>query len=159
MPARSLTRGELLSAGSAAVLTVLLFAVAWYGVDTGRGATSSETGWQGLTDVRWLILLTTLVAFATVVLHAADLTRRAVAGVRLGLLALGTVTAAGLVIRVLIALPSPDRVVDQKLGAVLGMIASLVLAYGAWEAVREQRARLAAGAARSPEVTAEENSS
>jgi hypothetical protein len=52
-----------------------------------------------------------------------------------------------LIVRVLVDLPSPDRVVDQKLGALLGLIAGLGIAGGAWDAVREQRVRLAAGRA------------
>jgi hypothetical protein len=62
-----------------------------------------------------------------------------VAALRFALLLIATLTAGLLVFRVLIVLPSPDRVVDQKLGAVLGLLASLGIAYGAYEAVREQR--------------------
>jgi hypothetical protein len=150
MPARRLTRGELLSALSGLVLVVLVFAVPWFGEDAvpgpgHRSVTSTETGWQALSDVRWLILVTVLVAFAAVAVHAASLTRRAVAGVRLALLILSAATAVALVVRVLIDLPSPAAVVDQKLGAVLGMSAGVGLAFGAAEAVREQRSRLAGG--------------
>jgi hypothetical protein len=150
MPARRLTRGELVSAATGLVLLVLLFAVSWYGDDGSPGpghriVTGTETGWQALTAVRWLILVTVLVAFAAVAVHAASLTRQAVAGVRLALLALSAATALSLVVRVLIDLPAPARIVDQKLGAVLGLLAALGLAYGAIEAVREQRARLLPG--------------
>jgi hypothetical protein len=62
---------------------------------------------------------------------------------------LATVTAASMIVRVLIDLPSPDQVVDQKLGAVLGVIAALGVALGAYESVREQRARIVALAATS----------
>jgi hypothetical protein len=150
VPARRLTQGELISAASGLLLVVLMLAVAWYGVDgipgrlRHRSGTGTETGWQALTAVRWLILATVLVAFAALALHARSPTRQAVAGVRLGLLLLSAATAVALVIRVLIDLPSPDRVVDQKLGAVLGMLAGLGITYGAGEAIREQRARLAA---------------
>ena len=155
MAARRLTRGELISAVSALVLTVLMFAADWYGVDSRRGITGTETGWQGLTGVRWLILVTVVVAFGAVAAHAASPTRQAVAGVRLGLLALSCATAVAVIVRVLIALPSSDRVVDQKLGGALGVIAALGIAYGAWDSVREQRARLAAGTASAAAVTEE----
>jgi hypothetical protein len=147
-PAR-LTLGELIGAISSALLLVLMFAFAWFGVDgiPGRprsqgGAAGSETGWQALSDLRWLILLTVIVAFAAVAVHALRPARQAVAAIRLALLALGTLTSALLIVRVLIDLPSPDRVVDQKLGGVLGVAAALGIAYGGFEAVREQRARL-----------------
>jgi hypothetical protein len=149
--ARRLTRGELISAGSALLLLVLLFAVAWYGVDgiPGRpgsrgGGAGSETGWQGLSGFRWLILLTVLLAFAVLAVHAARPGRQTVAGLRLALLVLAWATAGAVIVRVLIALPSPDRVVDQKLGALCGVVAALGIAYGASDTVREQRSRLAA---------------
>lgn len=151
MTARSLTRGELISAGSALLLLVIMVAVAWYGVDGipghrgGAGMSGSETGWQGMSGVRWLVLITVLLSFAAVGVHGARVTRRAVAGMRLALLVLAWATALVLLVRVLIDLPAPERVVDQKLGAVIGLVASFGVAYGAAETIREQRARLAAG--------------
>jgi hypothetical protein len=149
--ARGLTRGELVSAASALTLLVLMVSVAWYGVDGIPGRTgspgntsSSETGWEGLTGLRWLALLAVLVALAVLALHLARPPRQTLAALRLALLALSSATFLGLTVRVLIDLPSADRVVDQKLGAVLGMLASLVMTLGAAQAVREQRARLAA---------------
>jgi hypothetical protein len=138
------------------LLLVLMLVFAWYGVDGIPGRPGSrghviatETGWQGLTGVRWLVLLTVLVALATLAVHAVGPARQTVAGLRLALLVLGSATALALITRVLIDLPSPGRVVDQKLGALLGAIASLGIAYGSSDAVREQRARLAAAAAAS----------
>ena len=155
------TRGELTSAFSALALLVLMFAAAWYGVDaipgansTSSAAASAENAWHGLSVIRWLMLATVLVAFGAVAIHARNPSRVAVARVRLALLALSTVTAAAVTFRVLIELPSSDRVVDQKLGAVLGVLAALGIAYGAYEAVREQRARLFAPAPRDRESVA-----
>jgi hypothetical protein len=149
-------RGELISAISALILLILMFATAWYGVDgipgpttTSSAAASAENAWHALTVIRWLILATAVLALAALATRAVAErpSRMAVAWVRLALLALSTVTAAAIVFRVVIVLPSSDRVVDQKLGAVLGMLAALGVAYGAYEAVREQRARLSGLAA------------
>jgi hypothetical protein len=145
----ALNRGELWSAISAVLLLVLMFAVAWYGVDGIPGGSrtdisSSENAWRGLTLVRWLMLLTVVVALGTVAMHVRRPSRFAVAGTRLALLVLATVTAALLIVRVFIDLPSPDRVVDQKLGAVLAVLAALGVVLGAYESVREQRARMVA---------------
>ncbi len=158
MAARSLTRGELVSGVSALVLLVLTLAVPWYGVDgipgrTGAGKAGTQTGWAGLADVRWLILFTVLLALATLAVHAIGPARQTVAALRLALLGLAWATALFLVVRVLIALPSSDKVVDQKIGALLGLLAALGLALGATEAVREQRLRLAA--ARAPAASTE----
>jgi hypothetical protein len=54
---------------------------------------------------------------------------------------LGAVTAAFVTYRVLIVLPSPQMVVDQKLGAVLGVLCTLGIAVGGFESMREERAR------------------
>jgi hypothetical protein len=144
----ALTRGETIGALSALALLVLMFAFAWYGVDgiPGRPGSSgalsgTENAWDGLTALRWLMLLTALLALAAPAIHLRRPSRQAVAGFRLAVLATSTLTAALTAFRVLIALPSGDRVVDQKLGAVLGVIAALGIAYGGYDAVREQRAR------------------
>ena len=148
-PPIAVTRGELISAASAVALLVLMFGSAWYGVDGIPGATSTssaaayaEDAWHGLSVIRWVMLLTVLVAFGAVASHAGKPSRVTVARIRLALLALSTLTGAAVIFRVLIVMPSSDRVVDQKLGAVLGLIAALGIAFGSYEAIREQRARL-----------------
>lgn len=144
------TRGELISGISAVALVVLMFAAAWFGVDgiPGRpgksAAASPENAWDGLTVIRWLMLLTVLSAFGAIAIHARRPSRVTVARVRLAVLVLSAATATLVIFRVLIDLPSPDRVVDQKLGAVLGVIAALGIVLGAYESVREQRARMLA---------------
>jgi hypothetical protein len=125
-----------------------MFAFEWYGVDgipgrtaVGAGLVSSENAWHGLAVIRWLMLLTIVLALASAAIHVWHPSRVRVAEVRLGLLLLGALTAVLVLVRVLIALPSPDRVVDQKLGAVLGLICAWGIALGSYESVREQRAR------------------
>jgi hypothetical protein len=153
----ALTRGELVSATSALLLLIVMFAFRWYAVDGVPARASSpdtvvsaENAWEGLTVVRWLMLVTIVVALAAVAIHTRGPTRAAVARLRLALLALATLTAAVVSFRVLIDPPSPDRVVDQKLGAVIGVIAALGIAFGAYECVREQRARLLGHASQLP---------
>jgi hypothetical protein len=145
----ALNQGDVISAISALLLLVLMFAVAWFGVDGIPGRTASRTGlasaqsaWDGLSVVRWLMLSTVAVALGNVAIHLRGPSQVTVAGARLALLVLAVLTAASLTIRVLIELPSPDRVVDQKLGAIVGVISAIGIVLGAYEAVREQRARM-----------------
>jgi hypothetical protein len=140
--------GELTSSASAVLLLVFLFATEWYGVagvpdpSAARPAISgAETGWEGLSLVRWVVLATALVAIGSVLLHASQRrhgtktdTSRLVAG-------LGALTSLLLIYRVLIALPSGAKVIDQKLGAVLGLICALGVALGGCESIAEHRAR------------------
>jgi hypothetical protein len=140
--------GELLSAVSALLLLVSLFTVKWYGVagvpdpSYARPAVSSAVdGWNALTGTRWVLLVTIVVAVGSVVLHISQLqhgvqtdTSRVVTG-------LGALSVVLLVYRVLIALPSPEKVVDQKLGAFIGLACALGVLWGGWESVTDQRAR------------------
>jgi hypothetical protein len=140
--------GELTSSVSGVLLLVFLFATEWYGVagvpdpSAARPAVSgAESGWTGLSVVRWVVLVTALVAIGSVVLHASQRrhgtktdTSRLVAG-------LGSVTSLLLIYRVLIHLPSGEKVIDQKLGAVLALVCALGVALGGYESIAEHQAR------------------
>jgi hypothetical protein len=140
--------GELTSSVSAVLLLVFLFATEWYGVagvpdpSAARPAISgAESGWEGLSLVRWVVLATALVAIGSVLLHASQRrhgtktdTSRLIAG-------LGSLTSLLLIYRVLIVLPSGAKVIDQKLGAVLSLICALGVALGGYESIAEYRAR------------------
>lgn len=138
--------GELISTVSALVLLVVLFAFAWYGVagvpdpSYARPAVSgTEDGWNGLPLTRWILLVTIIAVLGSLILHATQRAHGARTDTSRLITALGTLSSALLIYRVLIALPGNGTVVDQKLGAVLGLFAGLGIAWGGFEAVREQR--------------------
>ncbi|MDQ6835940.1 MAG: hypothetical protein M3016_07100 [Actinomycetota bacterium] len=138
-------RGELTAAGCALALLGLMFLTKWYGVagvpdpSAARPAVSTaENAWNGLTTVRWVMLATIVAAIGSVILHASQRNHGTRTDTSRVLLVLGSATAALLVYRVLIHLPEPGRVLDQKLGAVLGMLCALGLVLGALESVIEQ---------------------
>jgi hypothetical protein len=142
------TRGELVSASSAVLLLVVMFAMAWFGVDGIPGRTArlvyAVNAWHGLTLLRWLMLVTIGAALATVPLHFSQRNHGARTETGLLVTGLGTATAVGLIFRVLIVLPSSQQVVDQKLGAFLGLLCALGIAYGGLESLREERSRAVA---------------
>ena len=150
--------GALVSAGSALVLLVVLFATEWYGVagvpdpSAVRPAISTaENGWHGLTVTRWVLLATIVAAIGAVVLHATQRRHGAKTDTSLVVAVLGLLSSVLLVYRVLIVLPAGTRVIDQKLGAFVGLLCALGVAWGGYESIREQRARVRAagsGAAR-----------
>jgi hypothetical protein len=146
--------GAVVSAVSALALLVILFAMEWYGVagvpdpSAVRPAVSTaENGWHALSVTRWVLLATIVAAVGAVVLHASQREHGNKTDTSLVVAVLGALSAVLLIYRVLIALPSGARVVDQKLGAVLGLICALGIAWGGYEAIREQRARVRAAAA------------
>ena len=140
--------GELTSAACALLLLVFLFATKWYGVagvpdpSAARPAISTaETGWQGLTVVRWVMLATALAALGSVVLHASQRRHGTKTDTSRVITALGSLTSLLLVYRVLLALPTGGKVIDQKLGAFLGLLCALGIALGGYESIAEHRRR------------------
>jgi hypothetical protein len=150
--------GALVSAVSALALLVILFAMEWYGVagvpdpSAVRPAVSTaENGWNGLTVTRWVLVATIVAAIGAVVLRASQREHGNKTDTSLIVAALGAISSVLLIYRVLIVLPAGTRVVDQKLGAFLGLMCALGIAWGGYESIREQRARVrAAGATPEP---------
>ncbi len=150
-PALAARTGELISAGSGLLLLVIMFVTEWYGVagvpdpSYARPAISTaENGWDGLSVVRWVLLATIVVAIGSVLLRVSQRnhgtqteTGRLVAG-------LGALSSVLLIYRVLIDLPAGGKVIDQKLGAVLGLLCALGIAWGGYESIVAQRARAGA---------------
>ena len=143
--------GALVSATSALALLIIMFATEWYGVagvpdpSAVRPAISTaENGWHGLTVTRWILLATIVASIGAVVLHASQRAHGNKTDTSLVVATLGTASAVLLVWRVLIVLPAGNRVIDQKLGAFLGLLCALGIAWGGYEAIREQRTRIRA---------------
>lgn len=138
-------RAELLSAASALALLALMFLVQWYGITPGStrlalpsAHASVENAWHALSLLRWLMLATIVVALGAVFLHATQRSHGTQTDTSRIVTALGAITSGWLVYRVLIDLPASDRVVDQKLGALLGLLSALGIAFGGYQAAREQ---------------------
>ena len=134
---------DIVSATSAVLLSGVMFALAWYGGDGIPGRTSrliyTENGWAALTLVRWLMLFTILAAVGSALLHLSQRSHGARTDTGLAVALLGALTAAVLIYRVLIDLPSANQIVDQKLGAFLGVLCALGIAYGGLESLRAER--------------------
>ena len=130
--------GEIISGAGGVLLLVLLFAVPWYGVKSTVGATTTITGWDALTTLRWLLLVTSVAAVALAYFQA---TRSAPAiPVTLSeiVTALGLLSALALVYRVLINVPGPDSAVDARVGGYLGLAVAVAILYGAYESMRRE---------------------
>jgi hypothetical protein len=138
----------MISAGCALALLILLLATAWYGVagvpdpTYARPAVSgTETGWGALPVVRWVIVVTAIVAVGTVVLRISQREHGRQTDASRLVTTLGLICSALLIYRVLIVLPSSDKVLDQKLGALLGLACALGIALGGHESIVERRSR------------------
>jgi hypothetical protein len=132
-----LRRGEVIAGVSGLVLLASLLLLPWYGTSS-PGLSISATGWSSLSVLRWLILLDALTAIGLAFSQAA---RRAPAvPVTLSVVStvLGLPTAIALIYRVLINLPGPENLIDQRYGAIVGLIASIALLYGAFRSLRHE---------------------
>jgi hypothetical protein len=129
--ASRLRRGEWLAGASAVLLAIFLVGGKWYG---GAGRTGgSLTGWQALTDLRWLLLVTIVAAVGLVFTQA---TRRAPAlpvTMSLVVMLLGIVTVVALIIRVLID-PPPN----EQAGAYLGLLSAIGIMVGGYLSLRQE---------------------
>jgi hypothetical protein len=138
-------RGELTSAVSALLLLGFMFLTKWYGVagvpdpSAARPAVSTaENAWNGLVDVRWVMLAAIVVVLGSVAVHASQRAHGTRTDTSRVVLAFGALSSVLVFYRVLIALPEPSRVIDQKLGAVLGLAGCLGIALGGMDSARER---------------------
>ena len=143
-PAR-LRKGELIVGAGAVVLLASMFALSWYGLNSvlaptaaRLGASVTVNGWDGLTHLRWLMLITIVVALALVFFQV---TRRAPAvpvtfSVIVTVFAL--ITTLALIYRVLINPPGSGNAIDQKAGAFVGLVAAVVILVGGYLSMRQE---------------------
>jgi hypothetical protein len=126
-----LRRGELLAGAGAVLLLVFMLALPWYG---GAGRTGgSLTGWEALTNLRWLLVVTIAAALFLVFVQV---TRRAPAipvTTSMFVAILGLIGALALVYRVLINPGSHEQV-----GAYLGLVAAIGIAGGGYWSMRQE---------------------
>jgi hypothetical protein len=123
-----LRRGELLAGAGAVLLLVFMLAGKWYG-----HGPASRSGWQALTDLRWLLALTIVAAFGLVLVQV---TRRAPAvPVTMSMIVtvLGVLSVLVLIYRVVINPPA-----HEQLGAFLGLLSAVALAYGGFLSLRQE---------------------
>ena len=138
-----LRRGELIAGGSAAAMLVFLFGVHWYGVSgtfaptlaLGLHVRTSWTGWQALTYVRWLLLVTALLGLALAYFQAVARTPAIPVALAVITTVLGGLSALTLIARVI---DTPGNHLDRRAGVYLGLAAAIGMAYGAFASLREE---------------------
>ena len=123
-----LRRGEVLAGVGAVLLLVFMLAVKWYG-----HGDHSLTGWQALTNLRWLVVVTIACALALTITQATRRSPAVPATLSVIVTVLGLITVLALIYRVLI-----DPLADEQAGAYLGLLSALVLAYGAYKSLRQE---------------------
>ncbi len=140
-----LRSGELIVGASAVALLVSTFALSWYGlkarlVPTAAqlGSSTSSTGWNSLTHVRWLVLLTIIVALALVFFQGARRAPAIPTALSVIITVLAILTLLALIYRVLISTPGSGNPTDLKPGAYVGLLSALALTYGGYLSMRQE---------------------
>jgi hypothetical protein len=140
-----LRRGELIVGGGALALAVAMFLLPWYGVKSVlapglalSGHPTSFDGWNGLSHVRWLVLVTLLAAVLLVWLQGARRAPALPATFGAIVTVLGMLTVLALIYRVLINVPGANSLVDRKVGAYVGLVGSVAVFYGGYASLRQE---------------------
>jgi hypothetical protein len=131
LDASRLRRGEMLAGASAVLLTIFLVGGKWYGAASASGPT--RTGWQALTDLRWLMLVTIVAAAGLVFVQVTSRALAIPVTMSLVVMLLGIVTVLALIYRVLIS-PPPH----QEAGAYLGLLFAIGIMCGGYFSLRQE---------------------
>jgi hypothetical protein len=123
-----LRRGEILAGAGAVLLLVFMLAGDWYG-----SGSHERTGWQALTDLRWLVIVTTALALLLTVTQAVRRAPAVPAALSVIVTVLGIITVLALIYRVLIDPPA-----HEQAAAYLGLLSAIALAYGAYASLRQE---------------------
>lgn len=126
--------GELVTAGSAAGLLIVLF-VDWFGAGELEGA----SGWESLEILRFLLLILIAMAFGVVALTV--LARPVAMPVAAAVITLGVAVLCLLCVlfRVAINEPGPNEFVSVELGAYLGIAFTAGIVVGLWRTLQDER--------------------
>lgn len=144
MDTSKLGRGEMIAAVSGIALLIVMFLFDWFSVDLSDAGGLFEVSvggnaWDTLELIRWLLLLTAIVAVGLAVLKAnSQKVDLPVAGSAL-VAGLGILSALFVLIRI-ISPPDGGAGVDvgRDIGVFLGFLATLGVAYGGWQAMSEE---------------------
>ena len=126
VPSR-LRRGEMLAGAGAIALLALTFLTKWERI-SGR----SLNGWHAATHVRWLIVVTALLALLLTFTQAMFRAPAIPVSLSVIVTVLAPLTSLWLFYRVVI-----DPLPHQKISAVLALLSACVSAYGAYLSLRQ----------------------
>ena len=148
MDLSKLRRGELIAGVGGIVLLLALFIFDWYGVDVnittpfgdiGGGADFGAWDGQGFTGtIANLVILAAAVAAVGLAILTATARTVALPVAASALTAGLGIAAVAMVLLRMVFQPGDDEFIELRFGIWLALISSAVIAYGGWEAMREE---------------------
>jgi hypothetical protein len=146
MDLRRLRTGEIVAAGSALALFVLMF-VSWYGLDLGgtgleeavrrSGIDTTQSAWQAFSVLDIFLLLVIILAVGLAALQASQRSAALPVAASVITTVLGIVAAVIVFIR-LLDQPGPNEFTTVEWGAYLGFLATVGIAVGGYLSMREE---------------------
>jgi hypothetical protein len=140
-----LRRGEIVAGAGGVLLFVFMFVPSWYSLNSTYSGTyaalshmTSWNGWWGLGGLRYLVLVTILAAVALAYFQAAERAPAIPVALAVIVTVLGGLTVLGSIYRLLAGPPSGGSYLNTQAGPWLGLLASLVIAYGGYASLREE---------------------
>jgi len=145
-----LRMGDRIAAGAALLLFIDLF-LKWYGVNLGAAfgqfaksvdIDTSVSAWKAFDFTDILLFLIVLVTIGLVALQASGSTLRPPVSRSAIIMLLGALATVWVLWR-LINEPGPNKLVDVKIGAYLGLLFAAGIALGGWRAMQDEGLSLA----------------
>lgn len=132
-----LRAGEWIAGAGALLMIVSVFALSWYKPKhrTAGSTAAPLNGWQGLTHLRWLVLVAIVGALALVWLQASRRGPALPVTCSLFAMLLGGVTVLALLFRVIV---DPPGGLSVSPGAYVGLLAAVVITYGSYKSMRTE---------------------
>ncbi len=142
-------RGEMIAAVSAVLLFLFMFIFDWFGIDAsgiGLDASRGWNAWQAFDFINIILLITVLVAVGAALLTANAQSVNAPVAISAITAGLGILSVLLILFRI-ISPPDLDIGgfgldtgfdVGRKIGVYLGLLASIGIAYGGWQAMQEE---------------------
>jgi hypothetical protein len=137
--------GDLLAGLGGIALLVVIFAAPWYqfveGVYTGTRTVAAgdetQSAWESLTVLRYLLVLVALLGIAQLVTTAFERTTAWPVAASVFGAAIGSMTTIWVLIR-LVNPPGPNLFADLRWGSWAGLVCVLAVTVGAWWSLRDE---------------------
>lgn len=140
-----LRRGEFLVGASGLVLLASMFLLDWYGLKArlvptaaALGRTATFDGWDALSHLRWLLLVTIALSLSLALFQAVRSAPAIPVSLSVIMTVFGLLSLLALIYRVLVDPPGSDHVLELKLGAFIGLGSAALLTYGGYLSMREE---------------------
>ncbi len=129
--------GDQIAGGGAIALFIFFMFFDWYSVSIGQFS-AGATGWKAHELLRWLVLLTIILALGKAFMNATNRTMELPFPPGLILTIVAGFTTVCVLYRMFIDQPGPDKLIDLDFGAWLGLLSLIAVTAGGFLSMGEE---------------------